>query len=182
MDYSGEWKMFPLSCPTGLVLRADTGRCECPQLTLEDGSCADCDGDAGFVFHETLRKCVCQFGLTFQNGACVECEPGFNTDLMGNCVPCGAKRFRVPGERECRFCEAADPDIVVATECLPRPCAEDEFRDESGSCTRCAAGQRLLNRRCVECEAGSVSLGGRTPFCAQCSDESAPNDDRSMCV
>lgn len=169
-------------CAPSMRVNRSSGHCECREITLADGSCRTCDRAANLRYSQSTGQCVCKFGTTWRDGRCVECEPGFTTNLKGACVPCGSKRFRMSGQRRCRFCKEGDPDVEVAAQCVPGACAEDEFVGTDGACRRCEKGQRLVNRRCVDCAHGSVSAGGRTAYCSKCIAGSIPTADRGACV
>lgn len=169
-------------CPRGKYVNRTSGHCECPELTLADGSCQRCDHTANLSYQPDTGQCVCKFGTTLKGGRCVECEPGFTTNERRECVPCGSKRFRAAGQKRCHFCRDADPDVEVAAQCVRATCAEDEFVAVDGKCRRCGKGERMVNRRCVVCPAGAVSKGGRTAVCWKCIAGSIANAERSACV
>eukprot|EP00178_Gracilaria_changii_P008061 TRINITY_DN24926_c0_g1_i1.p1 TRINITY_DN24926_c0_g1~~TRINITY_DN24926_c0_g1_i1.p1 ORF type:complete len:666 (-),score=23.02 TRINITY_DN24926_c0_g1_i1:130-2127(-) len=177
-------RCIPLSCPEGQQLNFDLGICECAEITLADGSCASANCGENLFWNRELGQCSCFYGFVLQDGVCVTCAAGYVTNLEGTkCIKCGSKRFREAGnEPLCRVCENADPDIETAAECVAGTCASDEFMGVDGTCQKCGKGQRMLNRRCVECAAGSVSAGGRTAFCSECIEGSSPNSERSECV
>ena len=111
-----------------------------------------------------------------------DCHPGFYKVEEGVCRPCPYGTFQSRKNKyACRPCplnSISNPGSVACTKC---PEGTDPNKHQS-KCI-CGPGYQKVDGKCVKCEAGKFSIGGRSAYCIDCKDGTyQPKRGRSKCL
>ena len=128
------------------------------------------------------EKGVCEFEeKELPDGICQDCRvnDGLTFDKEKN--ECVCHRGLVLKDDACVPCPAG---FMLGNEGECAPCPWKRYKRKGyRDCLNCAeASEETQDVRCVKCEAGEISTGGRHGYCSKCGAGSVPNADRSGCV